>query len=189
MGKKKGSKNNYPQQNQKYISPTCADCSMTKEVALQKSDVYKTYMPKGKLQPLWRCKNCHTRRTNFNQLWKKIKNKPLVGDYDEVFNFYRTRNPDQNCQICTTKKATEYDHHHESGLFRGWLCVGCNTGIGQFEENQARMVLACTYIQTFLDDHCCWNGPQQENLVVIACGCIVCSVCEVNYQTCENCTE
>lgn len=53
------------------------------------------------------------------------------------------------CQICG--KSTRYlviDHDHATGLMRGVLCMGCNSGLGMFKESPERLREAATYLET-----------------------------------------
>lgn len=54
------------------------------------------------------------------------------------------------CQICGEppgKLNLALDHCHASGKFRGWLCKGCNTGLGMFKDNPALLRMAANYIE------------------------------------------
>lgn len=47
--------------------------------------------------------------------------------------------PDQ-CEICGTlakdlKKRLSYDHDHQTGKFRGWICLMCNSALGMARDN------------------------------------------------------
>jgi len=56
------------------------------------------------------------------------------------------------CAICkTVLGARRYalDHNHSTGAVRGWLCVPCNAGIGNFREDPRLMRLAAMYIEYF----------------------------------------
>lgn len=57
------------------------------------------------------------------------------------------------CEICrvtlTTKGPHGYtlDHDHRSGIVRGWLCVKCNAGLGNFGDNPEYLRAAATYLE------------------------------------------
>ena len=42
--------------------------------------------------------------------------------------------------------ATCYDHDHETGKFRGFLCYGHNTGLGKLGDNLAGLMAAVIYL-------------------------------------------
>lgn len=39
-----------------------------------------------------------------------------------------------NCEICNAYCKLQYDHDHQTGLFRGWLCFKCNVLVGWYEK-------------------------------------------------------
>lgn len=56
------------------------------------------------------------------------------------------------CKICgdpllAGKGGAVVDHCHASGRIRGLLCNGCNSGIGWFKEDPARMRTAILYLE------------------------------------------
>ena len=38
------------------------------------------------------------------------------------------------CDCCGACRPLQFDHDHVTGLFRGWICIGCNTGLGAVED-------------------------------------------------------
>lgn len=60
--------------------------------------------------------------------------------------------PGDSCEICsvpffTLRRAPNWDHDHATGKFRGWLCDQCNTGLGNFRDNENRMRSAIDYLE------------------------------------------
>tara|TARA_R110000744_G_scaffold32808_1_gene76632 strand:- start:267 stop:686 length:420 start_codon:yes stop_codon:yes gene_type:complete len=59
------------------------------------------------------------------------------------------------CAICAMEEkhaphgVLSVDHCHESGVVRALLCNPCNTGIGQFKENQDFLANAIDYLKRF----------------------------------------
>jgi hypothetical protein len=57
------------------------------------------------------------------------------------------------CAICelpfnSKTRRPVVDHNHEKGGVRGILCDRCNKGLGFFDDNPARLVMARIYIDT-----------------------------------------
>jgi hypothetical protein len=52
------------------------------------------------------------------------------------------------CAICSVLLDRPcVDHDHETGVVRGFLCVGCNTGIGSLGDSPARLESAAMYLR------------------------------------------
>lgn len=49
-------------------------------------------------------------------------------------------------ESCPTRKRLSIDHDHATKLFRGFLCHGCNAGLGGFKDNPALLVAAIRYL-------------------------------------------
>lgn len=60
-----------------------------------------------------------------------------------------TRPAPETCELCGRLpgvRGLHSDHDHETGRFRGWLCLGCNTAIGKLGDNEAGLRRALEYI-------------------------------------------
>ena len=52
-----------------------------------------------------------------------------------------------NCDLCS-RQVTQllFDHDHQTGQFRGWLCHSCNTGLGQLGDDVEGLERARDYL-------------------------------------------
>jgi hypothetical protein len=50
------------------------------------------------------------------------------------------------CAVCQVKPPEHVDHDHETGAVRGILCFTCNLGLGNFEDDPHRLLLAHRYL-------------------------------------------
>jgi hypothetical protein len=53
------------------------------------------------------------------------------------------------CAICVRPSAAgplHIDHNHSTGRIRELLCSACNTGLGLFSEDAARLLVAAAYV-------------------------------------------
>jgi len=54
------------------------------------------------------------------------------------------------CEVCLSpprgKRALHLDHDHSTGLFRGWLCHGCNAAIGWARDSPDTLRNLATYL-------------------------------------------
>lgn len=51
------------------------------------------------------------------------------------------------CEICDKPTKVFWDHDHQTGSHRGWLCTKCNQALGLFEDNLFTMRRAVTYMK------------------------------------------
>lgn len=54
------------------------------------------------------------------------------------------------CESCGQSpggRALHWDHCHMTGLFRGWLCAGCNTALGALGDDPARIDALRAYLK------------------------------------------
>ena len=57
---------------------------------------------------------------------------------------------DSRCQKCRAHTKLHLDHDHETGAFRGWLCLKCNMGIGQLGDTREGLQTAIAYLNNEL---------------------------------------
>jgi hypothetical protein len=124
----------------KYNSTKCEPCKkmVKKRVKERFAEKNPTY---------WRD---WSRRTNERRL-------PFLAAYGISPEEYREMIEDHGnrCAVCTAKAGgwranggrLVVDHDHETGAIRGLLCPSCNRGLGQFEDDPARLISASRYIE------------------------------------------
>lgn len=71
----------------------------------------------------WGCKN-RTNEQSRKDKYKAKYNNPTA---------YKSR--PSTCEICGGTTRIAYDHCHKTGIFRGWLCMKCNTALGLVKDD------------------------------------------------------
>lgn len=85
-------------------------------------------------QKRWRANNPHYQRNRRRAELEEAAGRPR---------------PD-HCECCgkpETGKALAFDHCHDTGAFRGWLCSNCNVGIGKLGDALAGVMNAVKYLK------------------------------------------
>jgi len=73
------------------------------------------------------------------------KYKITLEQYNELFEKQNGR-----CAICKqkpTKRRLDVDHNHKTGKVRGLLCLACNAGIGQLDDDINILQEAINYLK------------------------------------------
>ena len=52
-----------------------------------------------------------------------------------------------HCEVCLSTERIVYDHSHDTGLFRGWLCNACNVALGLVKDDPERLRGLAIYIE------------------------------------------
>ncbi len=52
------------------------------------------------------------------------------------------------CALCKKSARLHVDHDHQTGQFRGLLCINCNTGLGKLGDSPELLRLAADYIES-----------------------------------------
>jgi hypothetical protein len=53
-------------------------------------------------------------------------------------------------QPCKRHDFLSIDHDHSTGSVRGLLCNACNTGLGMFQDDPARLHAAASYVSAYV---------------------------------------
>ncbi len=130
-------------------------CSRCAQVKPWSAFVMRGRNARGNSRPTAFCKACGVERV---QKWKANypdRYEALVFRSLQQRRALRAellgREP-RNCDICGTHFVGEhhdsahYDHNHDSGAPRGWLCNKCNVGIGALGDNPVIVLAAHTYL-------------------------------------------
>jgi hypothetical protein len=67
---------------------------------------------------------------------KNIKNKERVAG----------RKKPEQCEVCGALERIMFDHDHETGKFRGWICGRCNTALGMVKDNAETLMALSNYL-------------------------------------------
>ena len=123
-----------PSLSQAVLGQTCIDCDCWKPYV--NDDGTKNFYPRfdqpGKYYG--RCVPCYIINVQVRRYGNDYLNKPRP-DY---------------CECCLEPSAPEdlsFDHDHETGNFRGWLCTNCNTGIGKLGDSIKGIENALRYLR------------------------------------------
>lgn len=125
--------NLYVDKNMRPVLPTgtrhCVDCDTDLR--------WPTDFPAGGGQV---CNSCTAERKRRSKLKRKY------GLTDQQID----AQPD-GCAICgepcSTGRRPSADHDHATGVFRGWLCVRHNMGIGYFQDDISQLEAAIAYLK------------------------------------------
>ena len=94
------------------------------------------------------CTNRCARREG-NRRHKNRNGQPFCATFEEYAILLEAQNG--VCGICKTpegpKRRFAVDHCHKTDRVRGLLCFACNTGIGKFEDDPARMREGADYVE------------------------------------------
>ena len=75
------------------------------------------------------CAECYNKDRTFRRSMDLIHTKPL------------------GCEICKTERELFPDHCHVTKKHRGWLCVRCNTAIGQLGDTIPGIMRSINYLK------------------------------------------
>lgn len=51
------------------------------------------------------------------------------------------------CEVCGGSGRIVFDHDHNKGRFRGWICMGCNTTLGHVRDSKETLGKLIKYLE------------------------------------------
>lgn len=93
------------------------------------------------------CSQCgHTAIVMRSGSWS-CKTKLIADRKRWPSSHYQSRNrPTGPCEICGKVGRLVWDHDHETGQFRGWLCNSCNMALGLLGDNKQSIERVIVYL-------------------------------------------
>jgi hypothetical protein len=93
--------------------------------------------------------NAHWRnKSRGEKMIEKAKRKIKRLSWDDRIKMLEAQGG--RCAVCRTgdpgKNGWHYDHDHETGAWRGVLCLHCNVGLGYFRDNVETMQAMIDYV-------------------------------------------
>lgn len=161
---------------------TCIKCKETKSVI----EFTKSSNNKDGLKS--KCKMCRSNygkdyyNRNRKSLCEKARlngKRPERKAYMRKYHFDRsgrlreqsaTRPRPINCEVCNApagKKRLNYDHDHKTGLFRGWLCLGCNTALGYVKDNPITLRGLAVYLEEYARCQLGRQRPKRKRVLLL----------------------
>lgn len=55
------------------------------------------------------------------------------------------------CEVCNSDGPTFFDHCHQKGVFRGWLCHACNLVLGHVKDDPNHLRKLIAYLERTKD--------------------------------------
>lgn len=93
-----------------------------------------------------KCMNAFTRRRSMRAI------------YGGTVEEYKAVMAGASCEICGSRERLCLDHCHDKGHVRGVLCANCNSALGLFADDEARLFGAIAYLAKTRNGYV---GPRQ----------------------------
>ena len=129
--------------------PCCPKCGET--------DIAKFYVDKDGRRTNKVCRECH--KQGCKERWHKRSwldrwsSRYYLYGVTKQFLLDLYEEQQGRCKICgmepETTRGLHIDHCHKTGVVRGLLCGGCNTGIGSLKEDPNIFLKAIEYLRSY----------------------------------------
>lgn len=94
-------------------------------------------------------KNRTKKREQARARWRNDKDRLLARSRAQYAR--RMNKRPKKCECCkqvVEGRRLHWDHNHQTGQFRGWLCGRCNPGIGLLGDNLRGVLRAVKYLES-----------------------------------------
>lgn len=116
----------------------CGDCQKTKSA----DQFYRQRQGGDGLQA--KCIDCSKAHQQVIALGRRCKNVGItVAQYQALWERQHGM-----CGVCQRRDATDLDHCHDTGQFRGLLCAACNRILGTVQDDPALLRALADYIDS-----------------------------------------
>src|SRR6266850_2726461 len=125
------------------IVKLCFRCKHLKPIENYSPDTRRTDGKQGV------CKNCFNISQNERRTPEQNRDNNLKTNYgiDDTIYKLMYKNQEGKCLICKQfSERLSVDHCHNYGHVRGLLCINCNMGIGNLQDNPLNTEMANRYI-------------------------------------------
>ena len=101
----------------------------------------------------WTRANKERTLTN-SRAWQAANKDKVKADHkewrDNKFKALTGRKRPKVCDVCKRRgRRIHYDHCHKTGLFRGWLCHGCNLALGGVADSAKILRQLADYLDAY----------------------------------------
>lgn len=77
--------------------------------------------------------------------WNKGRKRIRFGLDKQEFEAGRKK--PESCEICGAMGVIYWDHDHETGKFRGWICWRCNVVLGHVRDDSELLINLAKYLK------------------------------------------
>ena len=126
---------------------SCRNCrnANTRQWQAENPNRVKAAQKKHQSTPEYRAKKNKRQKekyANRPDIREKIIERNLIRKFGITLAEYELKKLEQGsrCAICGCEGELELDHNHATDQVRDFLCSGCNSGIGQMQEDTERIV-------------------------------------------------
>ena len=96
----------------------------------------REYYARNKLKFQEKAKRNYAKFVEYRREWRLKKKEGKAG--------YKMP---ERCEICGESGKIVFDHNHNTGEFRGWICGKCNVAIGMIDENIEKLLKIKKYLE------------------------------------------